>query len=506
MIVALNEALQRTGKEYHEIVVVTDIGCIGLADRFFKTNAFHGLHGRAVTYATGLKLANPDLEVIVLMGDGGCGIGGTHIVNAARRNIGITLLVCNNLNYGMTGYQHSVTTPHGGLTKTSPVGNIETPLDVCKLAAAGNADWVGRIIITNTPQNKKELSDHIQGAINHDGFSILDIMELCPSGYGRINNVSNGSEFQEAVTKLGLKAGVLQNWNREEFSKEYRTRLFDPLFTLELENSDYLGEEVGMIGAGRTQVMKTGEVKTGDVKTGAMKTWLMEQFKLNNHSLSGDVTLSMITETMWKIADKHREYTIEANGNILYVNQNISIDLSPLEKCQSGLDSPVRIVIAGSAGQAIQTAAQIFASGAILSGLFATQRGTYPITTHSGYSIAEIIISPENIDYSGIEEPDYMVITSKDGFKGVVSGGWLSKLTTDSRVIAINQLRGEFQKALNFNPEIHSFPQDDMKKQQIPISAFAQMVEAFDLYPVDSLRTACEKVYPHFIEEHRQDN
>ena len=95
------------------MVIVSDIGCSGLSDQYFATSAFHGLHGRSVTYATGIKLANPELTVIVIMGDGGTGIGGTHLINAARRNIGVTVIVMNNLNFGMTGGQHSTTTPEG---------------------------------------------------------------------------------------------------------------------------------------------------------------------------------------------------------------------------------------------------------------------------------------------------------------------------------------------------------------------------------------------------------
>ena len=109
----LDAALQKLQLDPTQVVLVSDIGCVGLSDQYFVTNAFHGLHGRSVAYATGIKLANPDLHVIVLMGDGGTGIGGTHIINAARRNIGVTVLVFNNFNFGMTGGEHSVTTPAG---------------------------------------------------------------------------------------------------------------------------------------------------------------------------------------------------------------------------------------------------------------------------------------------------------------------------------------------------------------------------------------------------------
>jgi 2-oxoglutarate ferredoxin oxidoreductase subunit beta len=102
------------GLSRQQVVIVSDIGCSGLFDTFFNTHAFHGLHGRALTYATGLKMARPDLKVVVTMGDGGLGIGGAHLLSTCRRNIDLTLLVLNNFNYGMTGGQCSSTTPPGG--------------------------------------------------------------------------------------------------------------------------------------------------------------------------------------------------------------------------------------------------------------------------------------------------------------------------------------------------------------------------------------------------------
>ena len=140
----LNEALVTLQPDPEKLVLVSDIGCSGLADQFFSTNALHGLHGRSVTYATGVKLANPELTVVVLMGDGGCGIGGHHLLNAARRNMGITVVVMNNFNYGMTGGQHSVSTPPGGITGSSPLGALERPMDICGTVAANGATFVAR--------------------------------------------------------------------------------------------------------------------------------------------------------------------------------------------------------------------------------------------------------------------------------------------------------------------------------------------------------------------------
>lgn len=117
-----------------QVAIVTDIGCSGLFDTFFNTHAFHGLHGRALTYATDIKMARPELNVIVTMADGGLGIGGTHVLSTCRRNLDLTLLVLNNFNYGMTGGQCSSTTPHEAQVGSGFLNRLETPIDVCQVA------------------------------------------------------------------------------------------------------------------------------------------------------------------------------------------------------------------------------------------------------------------------------------------------------------------------------------------------------------------------------------
>ncbi len=168
-----------------KVVLVTDIGCSGLSDQYFATSAFHGLHGRSLTYATGIKLARPELEVIVVMGDGGTGIGGAHLLNAARRNIGLTLLVFNNFNFGMTGGQHSTTTPPGAVTSTTPGGNLERPLDICATVAVNGAAWAAA-----RTSFDEDLAERIAEAIATPGFALLDIWELCTAYYVPSNAMS----------------------------------------------------------------------------------------------------------------------------------------------------------------------------------------------------------------------------------------------------------------------------------------------------------------------------
>lgn len=211
----LNTALVKLQLDPHKVVLVTDIGCVGMSDQYFDVNAFHGLHGRAVTYATGIKLVNPDLRVIVLMGDGGIGIGGHHLLNAARRNIGITVLVFNNLIFGMTGGQHSVTTPHGATTSSTRFGNLERPLDICKTVAVNGASFVYRGAAFD-----KDLPDHIADAIETPGFALLDIWELCTAHYVPNNDFSKGALLQ-TIQNLGLASGILQRLDAPELARAY---------------------------------------------------------------------------------------------------------------------------------------------------------------------------------------------------------------------------------------------------------------------------------------------
>ncbi|MDH5372731.1 MAG: thiamine pyrophosphate-dependent enzyme [Acidimicrobiia bacterium] len=213
----LNEALVELQVDPAKTVIVSDIGCSGLSDQYFITSAFHGLHGRSVTYATGIKLAQPDLTVIVVMGDGGTGIGGTHLINAARRNIGVTVLVFNNFNYGMTGGQHSATTPEGAMTITTPDGNLEQPLDICATVGINGAGYVWRGTNFDT-----DLTEKIGEAIQSDSFALLDIWELCTAYFVKSNQFSRRA-IDATLEDLGFATGVLFRNERPEYSSALRT-------------------------------------------------------------------------------------------------------------------------------------------------------------------------------------------------------------------------------------------------------------------------------------------
>ncbi|MHB1652918.1 MAG: 2-oxoacid:ferredoxin oxidoreductase subunit beta [Desulfitobacteriaceae bacterium] len=181
---AYTEALAELKLSPEKVVTVTGIGCWGKADDYVKTQALHGTHGRALAFSTGVKLGNPELTVVTLMGDGDAvTIGGNHFIHAARRNIDVTAIVSNNYNYGMTGGQYSATTPGKSNTTTSPRGTAEPGFDICLLAEAAGAGFVAR----STAYHVVGLKNIIKAAISHKGFSLLEVVSPCPTYYGRYN-------------------------------------------------------------------------------------------------------------------------------------------------------------------------------------------------------------------------------------------------------------------------------------------------------------------------------
>jgi 2-oxoglutarate ferredoxin oxidoreductase subunit beta len=152
-----------------------------------------------------------------LIGDGGCGIGGHHLINAARRNIGITVLVFNNLNFGMTGGEHSVTTPPDAVTVTTPSGNLEQPIDICATVAVNGAGLAVRTKVFD-----RSLPDQIAHAIQYDGFALLDIWELCTAYFAPTNQFKKET-LDNTLRQLGFRTGVIQRRDRPEYSRAYRT-------------------------------------------------------------------------------------------------------------------------------------------------------------------------------------------------------------------------------------------------------------------------------------------
>jgi 2-oxoglutarate ferredoxin oxidoreductase subunit beta len=195
---AILKAFADLGLDRKKTVAVSGIGCWGWADDYIDTNAFHGTHGRALAFATGIKLANPELTVVVLMGDGdGATIGGNHLIHAARRNVDLTAVVVNNFNYGMTGGQYSGTTPLGSITSTSLLGHVEDGFDLCALAAASGAPFTAR----GSVADGEDLRTLIRTGLSRKGFSFVEAVSACTTHYGKRNGIKTPTEMFQWIRK-----------------------------------------------------------------------------------------------------------------------------------------------------------------------------------------------------------------------------------------------------------------------------------------------------------------
>ena len=387
----LDAALVRLGRDPSKVVIVSDIGCSGLSDQYFTTNAFHGLHGRSVTYASGIKLADPSLEVIVIMGDGGTGIGGTHLLNAARRNIGITVVVMNNLNFGMTGGQHSTTTPAGAITSTTPGGNLEHPLDICATVGANGAAYVYR-----GTSFDDELTDRLVEAIEQPGFSLLDVWELCTAYYVKANRFSRKA-MEALMGELGMAPGVLFRREVPEYAVAYR------------------------------------EAHARDASIPA-----------------------------------------EARGPI-------PVGFS------ARADRAQSIVIAGSAGGKVRSAARLVGEAAIRSGLWITQRDDYPITVQTGHSLAELVLSPTEAPLTTVDVPDVLLLLTGEGLHKAKD--LLARMHPDGTVVTLPEF-ADVETAARVLVADPASAGSRIGKGELALVMLAGAVARLELLPVAALRAA----------------
>lgn len=182
-------ALDELGWDPDKVAVVSGIGCTGRISGYLRLDTYHTTHGRAIPFATGLKLANPELHVAVISGDGDLfAIGGNHFIHAARRNVNLTVICVNNFNYGMTGGQVGPTTPLDGRTTTSPFGNFEHPFNLVHLAVSAGASYVARW----TTLDGRRLQKGLVEALGHKGFTFVEVISPCPTNYGRRNRIGEG--------------------------------------------------------------------------------------------------------------------------------------------------------------------------------------------------------------------------------------------------------------------------------------------------------------------------
>lgn len=192
---ALLHAIENLKMNKNEIVVTSGIGCSSRISGYVDFHTFHTLHGRALAFATGVKMSNPKLHLIVPMGDGDAlAIGGNHFIHSARRNIDITAIIMNNRIYGMTGGQLSPLSGYGTKGTTAPYLNIDPGFDIVKLSIASGATFVAR----TTTYHVQEMTDILQKAIVHKGFSVVEILSQCPTYFGRKNKGGSTAEMMES--------------------------------------------------------------------------------------------------------------------------------------------------------------------------------------------------------------------------------------------------------------------------------------------------------------------
>jgi len=230
---AMLRAVSSLGISKNEIVMVSGIGCSARISGYVDFHTLHTLHGRALAFATGVKMSLPELNVIVPMGDGDAlAIGGNHFIHAARRNIDMTAIVMNNRIYGMTGGQFSPLTGYGMKATTAPYRNIDHDFDTVKLAKAAGASYVAR----TTTYHVKQLTEMIKEAILHDGFSVVEVLSQCPTNFGRRNKLGGAIEMMESykstTTPIGstakqenpdlIERGVFVQKELPEYCSEYR--------------------------------------------------------------------------------------------------------------------------------------------------------------------------------------------------------------------------------------------------------------------------------------------
>ncbi|MFQ5899033.1 MAG: thiamine pyrophosphate-dependent enzyme [Candidatus Methylomirabilia bacterium] len=352
----LNEALIRLRLDPNDVVLTSDIGCVGLVDPLFPSlHTVHTIHGRSTAVATGAVLADALLgqgrmKNIVMIGDGGATIGLLHLAQAALMNVDLTVLLHNNLLYGMTGGQHSAFSPEGLATTTTPHGNWLPSLDMEHFLSGCQGGFFARQLATD-----RELGDVIAEAIRYPGFALVEILELC-TGYGVPLNHMDGASLRSMAEASGHRWGLrIKRTDRRPYHEGYRERI------------------------------------------------------------------------------PARSPHAEAKAP----------EASPMPPFSHRLTGPMGIVIAGSAGERVQSAAAVLCQAAVLSTLFCTQKNDYPVTVGTGFSLSEVALSPQTILYTGIEYPNAVLITSADGLREVRSRGAVARLASSGLVIADESVAAE---------------------------------------------------------------
>jgi len=240
---AILRAIDRIGLSQDEICMVSGIGCSSRLTGYVDFNTLHTTHGRAIAFATGIKMAKPELHVIVITGDGDAtAIGGNHYIHAARRNIDLTVVLFNNNIYGMTGGQVSPTTPIGARASTAPYGNPENSFNISGLAEAAGASFVAR----GTVYDALQLDKYIEKAILKKGFSVVEALTPCPTAFGRRNKIGNGPAMMKLLKEQSVSVNKAKKLSEEELKDKIITGiLVDRELPEYTENYNMLIERVG---------------------------------------------------------------------------------------------------------------------------------------------------------------------------------------------------------------------------------------------------------------------
>jgi 2-oxoglutarate ferredoxin oxidoreductase subunit beta len=205
---AMLRALAGSGLSKNEVVLVSGIGCSGRLPVYVDVGSVHTTHGRALTFATGIKLAKPELKVITVMGDGDAtAIGGNHLIHAARRNLDIVAIIVNNHTYGMTGGQYSPTTPLGAKAATAVYGHVERPFDISQLSITAGAAFVGRSTVYHVTQLEKLIGQ----TLAKKGFSVLEVLSPCPTNYGRQNRLGSQVDMMKDYKQQAVR---VERWEK----------------------------------------------------------------------------------------------------------------------------------------------------------------------------------------------------------------------------------------------------------------------------------------------------
>jgi len=401
----LSDAMTKLGLQPSQVVITSDIGCVGLVDPLFPSvHTVHTIHGRSTAIATGAVLADGVLgdgrmKNVVMIGDGGATIGLLHLSQAALLNVDMTVLLHNNMLYGMTGGQHSALTPEGFATSTTPAGNWVPAIDMQHFLSACQAPYFARKLATDG-----DLAEVIAEAIAFEGFAMVEVLELC-TGFGVPLNKMDGKSLRVLAEAQNHALGVLlRRDDREPYHRAYRQR--------------FPGPDAGA----ETEAVSSPE------------------------------------------------------------------EISPA--FSHALAQPMTIVVAGSAGERVQSAAAVVSRAAVMSGLHCVQKNDYPVTVGSGFSVAEIKLSPEPILFTGTDSPDAVLIVSADGLAEVSRRGDLTRLVDDGTLIADESI------AADLPPErVSSVPlRKRLSADTAAFGALALLLRRTGVLQADAVRAAIDLV------------